>query len=66
MSVTHTLTGRKRHRIETRLFRSHLVVLQVEIRARGFVVVDYGYVDDVDYLYWKDAAIENLTVEDEK
>ena len=60
MSVTHTKTGAKRHRIETRWFRKPLVVLQIEWHAKGYSV-DMEY--DVDYKYWRDAQVEDITEE---
>jgi hypothetical protein len=60
MSVTHTKTGAKRHRVETSWFRKPLVVLQVEVHAKGY---DPGFGTDVDYSYWRDARVEDITEE---
>ena len=65
MSVTHTKTGAKRHRVETRWFRAPLVVLQVELHAKGYSF-DGPYAGmgrDVDYKYWRDAQVEDITEE---
>lgn len=65
MSVTRTKTGAKRHRVETRWFRPPLVVLQVEWLAKGYTL-DWLYADmssDVDYKYWRDAQVEDITEE---
>jgi len=64
MSVTHTKTGAKRHRVETRWFRQPLVVLQIEWHAKGYSPGPYintGH--DVDYKYWRDAQVEDITEE---
>jgi hypothetical protein len=68
MSVTHTKTGAKRHRVETRWFRKPLVVLQVEVHAKGFDLFTrpYGMQDvgqDVDHRYWRDAQVQDITEE---
>ena len=65
MSVTHTKTGAKRHRVETSWFRKPLVVLQVEVHAKGY---DYsepysGGAVDVDHCYWRDAQVQDITEE---
>lgn len=61
MSMTYTLTGRTSYRVETRLFRKQLVVLQVEVRAKGYEYGPYGHVTEVDQLYWQDATVEDIT-----
>jgi hypothetical protein len=65
MSVTHTKTGAKRHRVETRWFRKPLVVLQVEVHAKGYEVLahPYGMGQDVDHRYWRDAQVQDITEE---
>jgi hypothetical protein len=66
MSVTHTKTGAKRHRVETRWFRKPLVVLQVEVHAKGYdpgFGLPYPMGTDVDYHYWRDAQVQDITEE---
>lgn len=57
------LTGRKRYRIENRLFRSSMMVLQVE----EIVSWEEGYDDFVglkteagQYTHWRDARLEDM------
>lgn len=54
-------TGRTRHRIETRLLRKPLLVLQYEWRTTGYYVDMYGDGQDYDYCYWKDAEVGDVT-----
>lgn len=64
MNVTHTKTGAKRHRVETRWFRKPLVVLQVEMHAKGHSYTAYlGLGHNIDYKYWRDAQVEDITEE---
>ena len=59
-----TLTGNTRCRVQKRLFKKPLLVLQVEVRHQG-----YNYGDDssqsghYDYLGWRDACTEDLQLE---
>lgn len=56
------LTGATRHRVQTRLFRSPLIVLQVELHSKGYCVDDsYGSGRDVDYTWWRDATLEDIS-----
>jgi hypothetical protein len=62
MSVKHTKTGAERYRVEARWFRSPLLVLQVEIHAKGYEPSNpYGFGHDVDHCYWRDAQIQDIT-----
>ena len=65
MSVSYTKTGATRHRVETRWFRKPLVVLQIEVHAKGNEVLDHPYytVKDVDHRYWRDAQVQDITEE---
>ena len=56
------LTGKRRYRVETRLFREPLVVLQLEYRIHGYALEPYGLSGDVDYTTWRDATVESLTM----
>ena len=67
MTVKHLKTGAKRHRVEMRWFRSPLVVLQVEVNAKGYEAAHpYGLGYDVDYCYWRDARIQDITEQGDK
>lgn len=62
--ITRTLTGRLRYRTQCRSWWSHsqpLVVLQVQVHAKGFRVDEYGFTEDVDELYWRDATVGDVT-----
>ena len=65
MHITHTLTGNKRHRAEPRRFREPLMVLQVEVHAKGYEYPSesYGARQDVNYRFWRDAQIQDITEE---
>lgn len=59
-----SLTGNIRHRIETRLLRKPLLVLQVEWKETGRVTHDNcgGRVESrelPDITYWEDARVED-------
>lgn len=62
--MTHTLTGKRRHRLYKPWFRAPVLVLQVEMRVTG---VEWRYspydVDrvEVDNTFWRDATAEDLT-----
>lgn len=66
MSHTVTLTGRTRCRVQTRLFRKPLVVLQVEERHKGYIADEHGPGPDFDYFSWRDAEIGDVTVKDKE
>lgn len=51
------LTGRRRHRIHTRLFRRPILVLQVELEWREFCQFRG---ERVTKLMWRDAGAEDL------
>lgn len=57
------LTGERRFRVETRLFRKPLLVLQVQRRVFGYQHDEYTMGHDVDYVEWFDAGVEHITVE---
>jgi hypothetical protein len=61
MAVTRKLTGKTRHRIETRLFRQPLLILQVEVHDSGYRLDGWGGTDTVDEHYWRDATVEDMT-----
>lgn len=56
--MTETLTGNTRCRIQKRLFREPLLVLQVEVRHKGYDVdrLEGHY----DYCTWRDAKATDL------
>lgn len=64
MAVTHTYTGNTRYRVEQRLFRKPLLVLQVEIRVKGESSVPTyrrGF-KEINCTFWRDAQLEDLRV----
>lgn len=62
--VIDTRTGRTRHAVRTRWFREPMMVLQVEVRSKGYECDPQGGGRDVDYTYWRDARLEDLTVQE--
>ena len=63
--ISYQLTGKIRHRIETRWFKKPLLVLQVEIHRKGSGVMDSngGRTLDFDDYIWRDARLEDLEFE---
>ncbi len=65
----HTTTGRIRYRSKPRLFGKPLIVVQAEFRIPPYTFTrDRGDGWPEDYtipeqLYWKDATLEDLTVD---
>ncbi len=59
-----TYTGRRRYRLEDRVFRAPLLVLQVEIREQGYRPCHTGYGDDIDRCFWRDATLEDISEAD--
>ncbi len=62
--MKHKLTGEKRYRAQHRLFKTDLVVLQVEVNKKGwYTALVGGVVDtvDVDENYWRDARVRDIT-----
>lgn len=60
------LTGKRRHRIEKRMFRHPLMVLQVEVHETGTTTMLLGGsidIIDINAKYYRDARAEDLTVE---
>ena len=58
--MSETLTGNIRCRIQKRLFREPLLVLQVEVRREGY---DGGSLEDhYDYCTWRDAKTTDLSL----
>ena len=56
--MSETLTGNTRCRIQKRLFREPLLVLQVEVRREGYDPDSCaGY---YDYTVWRDTKVEDL------
>ena len=54
------MTGRTRYREQKRIFRSSLLVLQVEVECERFVC--HGPMVDVEeYIKWRDATVEDLS-----
>lgn len=63
-SVEDSLTGRTRYRVENRLFRKTLVVLQVEARCDGWRPSDFQPGTGADRTYWRDARPEDFAFAD--
>jgi hypothetical protein len=61
--LTHTKTGNVRVRLDKRLFRKPLLVLQCEWHITGYQVHDScGSGMSYDYTEWRDAAVHDLTM----
>lgn len=58
--MSETLTGNTRCRIQKRLFREPLLVLQVEVRREGYDSDPDGCGGYYDYTAWRDARVEDL------
>ena len=60
--ITYQLTGETRYRVESRLFKDPLIVLQVQIHRKGFEVMDSygGLSQDFDDYIWRDARLQDL------
>ena len=56
--MSETLTGNTRCRIQKRLFREPLLVLQVEVRREGYDPDSCA--DYYDYTVWRDTKVEDL------
>jgi hypothetical protein len=56
------LTGRKRYRIEKPLFRKPRLVLQLEETGRETEFLG-GYIEHYTVNRWRDATVEDLSVE---
>jgi hypothetical protein len=60
--MTNTkLTGVTRYRVQNRFLRSSVLVLQVEYTVKGFEHDSFCSTNDVDYIGWRDATVEDLT-----
>lgn len=59
--LTISLTGERRYRVQQRLFRQPIVVLQVQYRVEGYEADYNGRGSDVDYVDWRDAKVEDIT-----
>lgn len=62
MSLTVKLTGQKRVRIQKRLFRQPLLVVQVEVHEKGYKFDYDGDSYNVDYKYWRDAQVTDVNL----
>ena len=56
--LTKTLTGNRRHRVATSIFRAPIMILQVQERVEGY---DAAMDLDINQTVWRDAAAEDLT-----
>ena len=56
--MSETLAGNTRCRIQKRLFREPLLVLQVEVRREGYDPDSCA--DYYDYTVWRDTKVEDL------
>lgn len=61
MSYKQKLTGRTRHRVVRRFIGEPYLVLQVEVHETGYGIDEHGVTPDVDYKFWRDAVVEDLT-----
>ena len=56
------LTGKRRHRVKKTIFGNDMLVLQVQVTgSRTYCIGPYVETDDVTY--WRDARVEDLSVE---
>lgn len=62
MAIQTTYTGKRRVRIQKRLFRQPLLVLQVEVHEKGYDFDPAGDTYDVDYKYWRDAEVTDVNL----
>lgn len=61
MAVVETLTGKIRYRVQERVLKKPLIVLQVEVHLCGTEYADWmGGWHDVDCKEWRDARVEDL------
>jgi hypothetical protein len=60
--MSEILTGRTRYRIESRIIRSDLIVLQVEVSNRTRFIDHYGGSSFVESKHWRDATLEDLNI----
>ena len=57
-----SLTGATRYRVQTRMFREPIIVLQVELHSEGYCFDEsHDSGRDVDYLWWRDATLEDIS-----
>jgi hypothetical protein len=59
----NTPTGRRRFRVQRRIFRDDVVVLQVEYHGLSTTWCA-GQIDSEWITYWRDARVADLTVEE--
>src|SRR5690349_2607285 len=55
-----SLTGNRRVRCQKRLFRAPVLVLQVEVRTSGYEVDGHGGGRDLNFVWWRDAQVEDI------
>jgi len=55
-------TGKIRYRCKRRLFKEPLLVLQIEERHSGCLLDGYGWGTDFDYVAWRDAKLEDISL----
>ena len=58
--MSETLTGNTRCRIQKRLFREPLLVLQVEVRREGRAPDPASWAGYYGYTVWRDTKVEDL------
>ena len=58
--MSETFTGNTRCRIQKRLFREPLLVLQVEVRRKGYDPDLDSCAGYYDYTDWRDTKVEDL------
>ena len=63
--ITKTLTGKRRHRAVSLMFKPTILVLQVQEHVTGFEIDHTGYSIDYDRMEWRDATVEDLTADGE-
>lgn len=54
-------TGRTRYTTYNRMFRDPLIILQVEIRVQGFEYDGQSSGHNVDYTYWRNATLADIS-----
>lgn len=60
--MSETLTGKTKHRLEQRILRTPLLVLQVEVDTVEYDPVDLRDIHGRSYKYYRDATVEDAIV----
>ena len=60
--MTYSKTGKTRYRVQPRWFTQPVLVLQIEVRRKGFEVVDsQGTTFHRDDCFWCDATVQDIS-----